>query len=181
MARVVRASEIRAAVVGGAFACALALAALAPSGARGYQAVPAQPAPAATPSGLETPMPAATPTNAGPQPIYPPSPCASGATDCSPLPAGTYMSTQPPPPPPVSVNPESVRVLLGHGASARLLSPPSGIVTLSGFDANVVRAIFNPVDRTIDLLGLHPGTTQVTIASAQGETATLNVSVQVSA
>ncbi|HEV2908534.1 MAG TPA: hypothetical protein VGX02_04600, partial [Candidatus Eremiobacteraceae bacterium] len=42
-------------------------------------------------------------------------------------------------------------------------------------------AIFNPVDRTIDLLGLHPGNTQITITSQQGLTATLGVSVQLSA
>lgn len=91
------------------------------------------------------------------------------------------MQTAPPPPPPVSVNPSAIRLLLGHAASVRLLSPPSGIVMLSGYDNNVVRAIFNPVDRTIDLFGLHPGVTQVTISSQNGLTAMLGVSVLVSA
>jgi hypothetical protein len=91
------------------------------------------------------------------------------------------MPTETPAPAPVTINPQSVRVLLGHSVSARLLSPPSGIVLLSGFDENVVRAIFNPVDRTIDLLGLHAGTTQVTATGPNGLTATLNVVVQISA
>jgi hypothetical protein len=161
---------VRAAVTGGAFAIALAIAAYG-GGARGDQ----------TPAPTLTPSPATTTTPNGPQPIYPPSPCASGAGDCSPAPQGTYMATEPPAPATVQVNPNAVRVLLGHSASARLLSPPSGIVILSGQDENVVRAIFNPVDRTIDLLGLHPGNTQITITSQQGLTATLSVSVQVSA
>jgi hypothetical protein len=175
---------VRAAALGGAFALALVLAGVHSDGARGAQ-TPApgaspmpspQITPAVPPSGAS---PAVTPTAPGPQPIYPPSPCPSGATDCSPAPEGTYMPTQPPSPAPVAVNPSSVRVLLGHGASARLLSPPSGIVMLSGFDPNIVRAIFNPVDRTIDLLGLHTGSTQVTIQSQQGQTATLAVAVLV--
>jgi hypothetical protein len=91
------------------------------------------------------------------------------------------MSTTAPAPAPVSINPQSVRVLLGHNASARVLSPPSGIVLLSGFDENVVRAIFNPVERTIDLVGLHAGTTQVTATGPNGLSATLNVVVQISA
>ena len=74
-----------------------------------------------------------------------------------------------------------MRVLLGHQLSAHLLSPPSGIVFLSGFDENVVRAIFNPVDRTIDVMGLHPGNTQVTIASQSQLSTVLNVTVQVAA
>ena len=52
---------------------------------------------------------------------------------------------------------------------------------LSGFDENVVRAIFNPVDRTIDILGLHPGSTQVTIAGENELRAVLGVTVQVAA
>ncbi|HLN47601.1 MAG TPA: hypothetical protein VK216_04980 [Magnetospirillaceae bacterium] len=181
MTRAQHAQTFRAAVIGGAFALSLAVAALGTSGARGDQSPP--PPPSAQPaSGVPTaPAPGPSASNAGPQPTYEPSPCASGASDCSPLPQGTYMSTQPPPPPAVSVNPPSVRVLLGHGASARLLSPPSGIVMLSGFDGNVVRAIFNPVERTIDLFGLHPGTTTVTVTSQQGLTATLGVAVEISA
>jgi hypothetical protein len=91
------------------------------------------------------------------------------------------MPTAPPAPEPVTINPQSVRVMLGHNASARVLSPPSGILLLSGFDENVVRAIFNPVDHTIDLLGLHAGTTQVTATAPNGLTATLTVIVQISA
>ena len=91
------------------------------------------------------------------------------------------MPTEPPSPAPVTVNPSTVRVLLGHSASARLLSPPSGIVLFSGYDDNVVRPVFNPLDRTIDLFGLHPGTTQVTVTAQSGLTATLNVAVQISA
>lgn len=91
------------------------------------------------------------------------------------------MPTTPPVPPAVEVEPTSVRVLLGHALSAHLRSPPSGIVMLSGFDGSIVRAIFNPVDRTIDLLGLHTGTTTVTITSQDGLAATLGVSVLISA
>jgi len=91
------------------------------------------------------------------------------------------MPTETPAPAPVTVNPPIVRVLLGHSASARVLSPPSGIVLLSGYDEHVVRAVFNGVDRTIDLFGLHPGTTQVTLTGPNGLTATLGVTVQISA
>ncbi|MBV8367004.1 MAG: hypothetical protein JO194_10975 [Candidatus Eremiobacteraeota bacterium] len=181
MPRAHPALTIRAAILGGAFAVVLALAGVHLERARGAAAPTStpMPVPQTTPSALGSgvPLPAPTPTSAGPAPVYPPSPCPSGAVDCSPAPAGTYMSTEPPPPAPVSVNPASVRVLLGHGATARLLSPPSGIVMLSGFDPNVVRAVFNPVDRTIDLLGLHTGATQVTIQSQQGQSATLSVAV----
>jgi len=175
------ATRVRAAVFGGAFAIALVVTALG-GGARGDQTPSPPPVPAASASpaaGSITPAPAITPV--GPQPIYAPSPCGSGATDCSPGPQGTYMQTETPAPAPVSINPPSVRVLLGHSASARVLSPPSGILLLSGYDENVVRAIFNPVDRTIDLMGLHPGTTRVTATGPNGLTATLDVAVQISA
>ncbi len=60
------------------------------------------------------------------------------------------MQTPTPAPQLVIVNPIALRVLLGHVASARLLSPPSGIVMLSGNDENIAHAVFNPIDRTID-------------------------------
>jgi hypothetical protein len=171
--------EIRAAAYGGAFV--LALAAIAYSGgARGDQTPSPGPS-LATPTAAAgvTPAPGGSP--GGPEPVYPPSPCPSGATDCSPGPQGTIMQTPTPAPQLVSVNPIALRVLLGHSASARLLSPPSGIVMLSGFDENVAHAVFNPIDRTIDVTGLHTGTTQVTVTGPNGLTATLSVTVQVSA
>jgi hypothetical protein len=169
--------RVRAAAFGGAFAIAAVIVALSP-GARGDQT----PSPAPNVSASASPTAGiGTATPAGPQPIYAPSPCASGAVDCSPGPQGTYMPTATPAPEPVTINPQSVRVLLGHNASARVLSPPSGILLLSGFDENVVRAIFNPVDHTIDLLGLHAGTTQVTATGPNGLSATLTVIVQISA
>ncbi len=49
---------------------------------------------------------------------------------------------------------------------------------LSGFDSAIVRAVFNPIDRTIDLTGLRPGTTTITATDEFGLTATLPVTVQ---
>jgi len=93
----------------------------------------------------------------------------------------TVLATAPLSPPAVIIEPTALRMLLGHRVAVHLLSPPSGIVFLSGFDENVVRAIFNPVDRTVDVFGLHPGDTGVTIASQDGLRAELIISVQVSA
>ena len=112
MTRAQHAQTFRAAVIGGAFALAAAVAALGTSGARGDQSpTPLPPPQPASSSSVMpapgTPAPAASATDAGPQPIYPPSPCASDTPDCSPLPQGTYMSTQAPPPPAV--------LLLGTG------------------------------------------------------------------
>jgi len=59
----------------------------------------------------------------------------------------------------------------------QVVSPPSGIVTLSGFDPALVRAVFNPIERTIDLVGLRNGTTTVTVSDQYGLSATLTVVV----
>lgn len=177
MARGVRALRWRAAVLGGVLVAACVAGAWAPVRSE-------SPAPTPQATSVPTALPAASPPTATPnlpQPIYPPSPCPSGASDCSPGPVPVSLPTVPPSPAPVIVEPTALRVLLGHQVSAHLLSPPSGIVFLSGFDENVVRAIFNPVDRTIDILGLHPGSTQVTIAGENELRAVLGVTVQVAA
>lgn len=69
-------------------------------------------------------------------------------------------------------------MVLGHSASVQVSSPPSGIITLSGFDPGVVRAVFNPIDRTVDLVGLRTGSTVVTLTDEYGLNATLSVTVQ---
>lgn len=69
-------------------------------------------------------------------------------------------------------------VPLGHTESVDVSSPPSGILTLSGFDATVATAVFDAVDRRIDVQGLHEGTTTVTATDAFGQTAQLAVSVE---
>ncbi|HXW51291.1 MAG TPA: hypothetical protein VEJ41_04815 [Candidatus Acidoferrales bacterium] len=57
-------------------------------------------------------------------------------------------------------------------------SPPSGVLILSGFDPTIVQAIFNPIDRTLDLTALHTGATTITATDSFGLTATLAVTVQ---
>ncbi len=82
---------------------------------------------------------------------------------------------------PVQVNPNSLVILLGHDQAVRLLSPPSGIVTFSGYDDTIVRPVFNPIDRTVDVFGLHTGISQITITDMYGLSATLSAKVEISA
>lgn len=84
-------------------------------------------------------------------------------------------------PAPVQFAPSAVRVLLGHQVSVHLQSPPSGLVVLSGYDATVAQPVFNPIDRSIDVTGLHVGTTSVTVTDDAGSSATLSVAVLASA
>lgn len=69
-------------------------------------------------------------------------------------------------------------VPLGHSMPVHVLSPPSGILLLSGFDQGVCNAVFDAIDRTIDIQGLHPGATQVVATDAFGQTASVAVSVE---
>lgn len=81
-------------------------------------------------------------------------------------------------PAPVTLGSASSTVPLGHVARIAVVSPPSGILTLTVADAGVASAIFNGIDRTIDVTGLHPGSTTVTASDQYGQTATLSITVQ---
>jgi len=72
-------------------------------------------------------------------------------------------------------------VLLGHSASASLQSPVSGIVTPSGFDPSVANVVFNPLNRSIEVTGLHAGSTTATITDEYGLSAQLAIVVRISA
>jgi hypothetical protein len=78
----------------------------------------------------------------------------------------------------VSLETQAVTLPLGHQARVRVVSPPSGILLLSASNAGVAQAIFNSIDRTIDLTGLHAGSTTVTVQDQFGQTASLAVSVE---
>ena len=122
-------------------------------------------------------MPSAAPV-ASAQPSASAEPTASPVSSSpveSPTPAATVI---PPSPVPVQLAVPAVHLILGHSQSVRVLSPASGILILSGFDPGVVRAIFNPIDRTLDLTGLRPGSTVVTTSDEFGLSATLSVTVQ---
>lgn len=80
---------------------------------------------------------------------------------------------------PVQLATQAAQVILGHSSTVPVLSPPSGLVTLSGFDNDIVRAVFNPIDRTIDLFGLRRGATTLTVSDQYGLTSQLAVVVQV--
>ena len=128
-----------------------------------------------TPTGQPTLTPSPAPSAAEPST----SPAASPAGAESPLESPSPVESTPPPSPvPVEISPASVLVVLGHGASVHVSSPPSGIVTLSGFDPEIVRAVFNPIERSVDLVGLRPGSTIVTLTDEYGLSATLAVLVQ---
>jgi hypothetical protein len=119
-------------------------------------AVAASPAPGASPSTLESP-------GQSPQPGESP----------------TLMPIViPPSPVPVQLDQASAYLILGRSLSVHVQSPPSGILILSGYDAGLVRAIFNPIDRTIDLSGLRTGTTTITATDEFGLSASLPVTVQ---
>lgn len=119
-----------------------------------------------------------TPTPAPPTPL--PSASPPQATYV-PFPSASLSPTPTPAPQPVIIAPTSMQVLLGHTASVHLISPPSGIVQLSGFDGNVITAVFNPIERSIDVVGQHPGSTTITVTDNDGQMATLAVQVQVAA
>jgi len=89
--------------------------------------------------------------------------------------------TAPPQPQPVTLAPTSVSVLLGHSITASLQSPVSGIVTASGFDPAIASVVFNPLNRSIEVTGLHAGTTTATITDEFNLSASLSITVQVSA
>jgi hypothetical protein len=120
------------------------------------QARPLQEAP--TPSPAAQPLPSAE----GPNPTYAPSPT-------------------PAIPQPVVLSPASILVLLGHISSASLVSPASGIVIPAVADPSIAKVVFNPLNRTLEVTGLHAGSTTATITSDANLTASLAITVQVSA
>lgn len=79
---------------------------------------------------------------------------------------------------PVTFDTATVVVPLGHLVRIHVLSPPSGILTLTTTDDTVARAVFNPVDRTLDITGLHAGTSTVTAVGPDGQNAAVAVTVQ---
>lgn len=151
--------KARACALLGAFAVMAATAA-APSGARSDES-PTPPPPA-----TQSPLPGASPESA---------PSASPSSSESPTPSPILI---PPSPVPVQLEQSSAYLILGRSLSVHVASPPSGILILSGFDPGVVRAIFNPIDRTIDLTGLRTGATTVTATDQYGLSATVSVTVQ---
>ncbi|HEY7982217.1 MAG TPA: hypothetical protein VID19_12110 [Candidatus Eremiobacteraceae bacterium] len=114
---------------------------------------------------LITPSPAATATPPGPEPTV--------------LPSMPPVTPPPPQPQPVVLATASIIAQLGRLNTVHVDSPPSGILTLSGFDPQIVRAVFNAVDRTVDITGLHTGTTTITATDLDGLTATLAVRVEI--
>ncbi|MDQ2817357.1 MAG: hypothetical protein M3T49_03990 [Candidatus Eremiobacteraeota bacterium] len=117
--------------------------------------------------------PSAAPSELAEPPPSSPSPSAEPAASESPSPT--------PSPVPVQIAPASVRVLLGHQVSVHLTSPASGLVQLGGFDPAVIRPIFNPIDRSIDITGLHVGSTTISVTSEAGLSSPLAVTVEASA
>jgi hypothetical protein len=126
------------------------------------------------------------------QPEDSPSPVASAppspAASAPPSPAGpeptvlpSLPTVTPPPPPPQSVVLAAAAIVVQFGriVTVHVDSPPSGILTLSGFDPQIVNATFNAIDRTIDVTGLRTGATTITATDQDGLSATLAVSVQV--
>ncbi len=136
------------------------------------------PAPSPSVSPIASAAPSAT-DEASPAPLesglpVPPvgSPAPTFAPGESPPPTPT------PTPAPVALETSAALIPLGHAVRVRLISPASGIVLLNVADPNVVRGVFNGIDRTVDLTGLHAGSTTVTAQDQYGETAELNVSVE---
>ena len=130
------------------------------------------PSPSSTPSSLAS---SPAPSNPSPSPVasgLPLPPVGSPAPTYGPYPPAT------PTPAPVTLALTSVTVPLGHVDRIGVLSPPSGILTMTVSDPNVAQAVFNGIDRTIDVTGLHPGTATVTAADQYGQTASVSVTVQ---
>jgi hypothetical protein len=120
--------------------------------------------PPPSPSPSPTPQPGTSglplPPVESPQPTFAPSPSPS------------------PTPAPVALETASAVIPLGHQTRVHVVSPPSGILLLTAADPNVVQAVFNGIDRTVDLTGLHAGSTTVTAQDQYGQTASLSVAVE---
>ena len=121
-----------------------------------------------TPGPAESPVPSAAVSL---QPLESPSPQ-------SPQPSEEPSPTSPPSPVPVELGQSSAYLILGRSVSVRVVSPASGILIVSGYDPTIVRAIFNPIDRTIDVTGLRVGTTTITATDQYGLAAAVSVTIQ---
>ncbi len=130
--------------------------------------------PDATPSPSATPISSASPASPSPLPSggLPLPPVSSPVATYGPIPLATQT------PAPVTLAAASYIVPLGHIARIPVVSPPSGILTLTLSDPNVASAVFNGIDRTIDATGLHPGTAALTASDQYGQTATVSITVQ---
>lgn len=95
-------------------------------------------------------------------------------------PSATYGPYPPatPTPAPVTLATAAAAIPLGHIARVAVVSPPSGILTIAVSDAAVAQAVFNGIDRTLDITGLHPGSATVTAEDEYGQTASIAVTVQ---
>jgi hypothetical protein len=144
------------------------------SAARSDPNVEPTPSPSSQPVGTASPQQAGT-AQASPQPSVSPLPAASLGPSASPTLSPIIV---PPSVQPVQLAQASVALIIGRSASVSVSSPPSGILILSGFDPSVVRAIFNPISRTIDVVALHTGSTTITATDSFGLSSTLAVSVQ---
>lgn len=127
------------------------------------------------PDASPSPSPLPSASAVSPSPVasgLPLPPVSSPAATYGPYPAAT------PTPPPISLALSTLTVPLGHVGRISVVSPPSGILTMSVSDASVAQAVFNGIDRTVDITGLHPGTATVTAQDQYGQTATVAVTVQ---
>ena len=122
----------------------------------------------ASPAPSETPSPSPSPTGS-----QPPGPAPTV------LPSLPPVTPPPPPPQPVALATSAIVLQYGRAAAVHVDSPPSGILTLSGFDASVVAATFNAIDRTIDVSALRTGTTAITATDRDGLSATLSITVEI--
>jgi hypothetical protein len=89
------------------------------------------------------------------------------------------VTPPPPPPQPVSLAVSNIVLQYGRSATVHVDSPPSGILALSGFDAGIISATFNAVDRTIDVSALRTGTTSITATDQDGLSSSLTVTVEI--
>jgi hypothetical protein len=135
----------------------------------------ADPSPSSTESGapIVTPSPAVTES-----PVPNGSPTAPGPAPTV-LPSMPAVTPPPPPPQPVSLAASTIVLQYGRSATVHVDSPPSGILTLSGFDVGIISATFNAIDRTIDISGLRTGTTTITATDQDGLSSSLTVTVEI--
>ncbi|HXW77799.1 MAG TPA: hypothetical protein VEJ20_10340, partial [Candidatus Eremiobacteraceae bacterium] len=158
-----RGTHLIRAAIGSAAGLWLALAAAATQAfdpARAAGDPPAAPAPSPSASISPQPIGLPLPPETSPAPTFEPSPSPS------------------PTPAPVAFAASAIAVPLGHAESVPVLSPASGILALSGFDPAVATVVFDGVDRTIDVTGLHAGVTTIVATDLYGQAANLTVTVE---
>ncbi|HEY5095336.1 MAG TPA: hypothetical protein VII69_09495 [Candidatus Eremiobacteraceae bacterium] len=143
-------------------------------------------------SGQRAHYPAVEPAQVA-QPDDTPSPGPTPSAELSPTPEVSSSPQEPEPtvvpslapfvpspePQPVVFATPSIIVQFGKLSAVHVDSPPSGILTLSGFDPQIIQAIFNSIDRSVDVTGLHTGSTTITATDQDGLSSTLLVRVQI--